>query len=165
MLWHHCLNNQTVLGKLSQACSSWDLGLSFETILKVLVLKLHILVFSSLYWQSFTWRKHGSSVKKGKATRLQSVGFRSWSWFLAVSLQVIRVINLAVGCHYIARPAVTLATLKRAATNFAAWWTEAQWVWTVCLRLLPDSIATAIWTWALLHPSPACWPLGYRATQ
>jgi len=33
-----------------------------------------------------------------------------------------------------ARPAVTPATLKRAATNFAAWWTEAQWVWTVCLR-------------------------------
>ena len=27
-----------------------------------------------------------------------------------------------------ARPAVTLATLKRAATNFAAWWTQAQWV-------------------------------------
>jgi len=32
-----------------------------------------------------------------------------------------------------ARPAVTPATLKRAATNFAAWWTEARWVWTVCL--------------------------------
>jgi len=28
-----------------------------------------------------------------------------------------------------ARPAVTPATLKRAATNFAAWWTEAQWEW------------------------------------
>ena len=27
-----------------------------------------------------------------------------------------------------ARPAVTLATLKRAATSFAAWWTEARWV-------------------------------------
>ena len=27
-----------------------------------------------------------------------------------------------------ARPAVTPATLKRAATNFAAWRTEAQWV-------------------------------------
>jgi len=27
-----------------------------------------------------------------------------------------------------ARTAVTPATLKRAATNFAAWWTEAQWV-------------------------------------
>ena len=44
------------------------------------------------------------------------------------------------------RPAVTPATLKRAATSFAAWWTEARWVWTVCLRLLPDSVATAIWT-------------------
>jgi len=43
-------------------------------------------------------------------------------------------------------PADTPATLKRAATNFAAWWTEAQWVWTVCLRLLPDSVVTAIWT-------------------
>jgi len=47
-----------------------------------------------------------------------------------------------------ATPAVTPATLKRAATNFAAWWTGAQWVWTVCLRLLPDSITTAIWTQA-----------------
>ena len=26
-----------------------------------------------------------------------------------------------------ARPAVTLATRKRAAASFAAWWTEAQW--------------------------------------
>ena len=34
------------------------------------------------------------------------------------------------------RPAVTLATLKRAATNFTACWTEAQQLWTVCLRLL-----------------------------
>jgi len=34
-----------------------------------------------------------------------------------------------------ARPAVTPTILKRAATNFAAWWTEAQWLWTVCLRL------------------------------
>ena len=54
-----------------------------------------------------------------------------------------------------ARPAVTLTTLKTAATNFAAWWTEAQWVWTVCLRLLPDSVTTAIWTRALLRLSPA----------
>jgi len=27
-----------------------------------------------------------------------------------------------------ARPAVIPATLKRAATNFAAWWAEARWV-------------------------------------
>ena len=33
-------------------------------------------------------------------TRLPSVGFRSWSRFLAVSLQVTCVINPAVGCHY-----------------------------------------------------------------
>ena len=55
-----------------------------------------------------------------------------------------------------ARPAVTPATLKRADTSFAAWWTEARWVWTVCLRLFPDSLAAAIWTRALLHLSPAC---------
>ena len=61
-----------------------------------------------------------------------------------------------------ARSAVTLATVKRAAINFAAWWTEARWVWTVCLRLLPDSVATAIWTRAVLRPSPARYLLGYR---
>jgi len=33
-------------------------------------------------------------------TRLPSVGFRSWSRFLAVSLQVTWVINPTVGCHY-----------------------------------------------------------------
>jgi len=44
-----------------------------------------------------------------------------------------------------ARPAVTLATLKRAATNFNAWRIEhTQWVSTVCLRQLPDSVAAAI---------------------
>ena len=33
-------------------------------------------------------------------TRLPSVGFRSWSQLLAVSLQMRWVINPAVGCHY-----------------------------------------------------------------
>ena len=33
-------------------------------------------------------------------TRLLSVGFRSWSWFLAVSLQVTWVIKPAEGGHY-----------------------------------------------------------------
>jgi len=41
------------------------------------------------------------------------------------------------------RPAVTPTTLKRAATNFAAWGTEAQWVWAVCVRL---SASRLIWT-------------------
>ena len=47
-----------------------------------------------------------------------------------------------------ARPTVTLTTLKRAAANFTNWWTEARWVWTVCLRLLPGSVVAAIWTQA-----------------
>jgi len=39
-------------------------------------------------------------IKKVAHPRLPSVGFRSWSRFLAVSLQVMWVINPAVGCHY-----------------------------------------------------------------
>jgi len=42
---------------------------------------------------------HGNRVKVAH-TRLPSIGFRSWSRFLAVSLQVMWVINQAVGCHY-----------------------------------------------------------------
>ena len=91
------------------------------------------------------WRK---KVKVAH-TRL-FVGFRSWSRFLAVSLQVTWVINPAVGCHYFP-PA---ATLKRAATSFAARWTEAWSVWAVCLRLLPDSVTASIWTRALQRLSP-----------
>ena len=83
--------------------------------------------------------------KEAAHIRLRSVGFRSWSRFSAVSLQVMRVIKTPLklrpyGAIQIclllllllsARPAVTPTTLKRAATNFAAWWTEARWVWTV----------------------------------
>jgi len=45
---------------------------------------------------------HGRSVVKVKVadTRLLSVGFWSQSRFLAVSLQVMRVINSPVGCYY-----------------------------------------------------------------
>ena len=41
-----------------------------------------------------------SRCKKVADTQLPSVGFRSRSRFLAVSLHVAWVINLAVGCHY-----------------------------------------------------------------
>ena len=40
---------------------------------------------------------------KADRTRLPSVGFRSWSRFLAVSLHVTWVVNPAVGCHYFPR--------------------------------------------------------------
>ena len=53
-------------------------------------------------WPPHTVQCICTSHKKIKAahTRLPSVGFRSWSRFLAVSLQVTWVINPAVGCHY-----------------------------------------------------------------
>ena len=74
------------------------------------------------------------------------VGFRSWSRFLAVSLQVTWVINPAVGCHYFP-PGLLLSPQPLRGLLFLLW-TEAQRVWAVCLRLLPDTVATAIWTWA-----------------
>ena len=74
-------------------------------------------------------------LKKVKVahTRLPSVGFRSWSWFFAVSLQVTWVINPAVGCHYFP-PGLQLPPqpLRGLLPFFSAWWTESQWVWTVC---------------------------------
>ena len=72
-----------------------------------------------------------AGLKNIAHTRLPSVGFQNWSRFLAVSLQVTWVINPAVDFTFRqACTAVTLATLKRAATNFAAWWTVARWGWT-----------------------------------
>ena len=48
---------------------------------------------------SVRWRS-GFVLKMVAHTRLPSVGFRNWSRFLAVNLQVTWVINPAVGCHY-----------------------------------------------------------------
>ena len=100
------------------------------------------------------------ATKKVKVAhaRLPSVRFRSWSRsrFLAASLQATWVINPAVGCHYFP-PGLQLPPqpLKGLLPVFAACWTEARWVWTVCLRLLPDSVAAAIWTQTILRLSPA----------
>ena len=52
------------------------------------------------HWVTLVCISHNLVVKKVAHTRLPTVGFRSWSWFLAVSLQVTWVINPAVGCHY-----------------------------------------------------------------
>ena len=53
----------------------------------------------SLYLPNNTTVYTSKKVKVAH-TRLQSVGFRSWSWFFAVSMQVTWVINPAVVCRY-----------------------------------------------------------------
>ena len=50
--------------------------------------------------QESIWQINSEKKVKLAHTRLQSVGFRSWSRFLAVSLQVMWVINPAVGYNY-----------------------------------------------------------------
>ena len=47
-----------------------------------------------------TQYNNSGTGKKVSQTRLPSAGFRRWSRFLAVSLQLTLVINLAVGSHY-----------------------------------------------------------------
>ena len=113
---------------------------------------LRLLQRASVCQQTMKRNSERLQSKKIKVvhTRLPSVGFRSWSRFLAVSLQVTWVINPAVGCHYFPPgPQLPPQPLR----SFAAWWTI--WVWTVCLRRFSDSVAAAIWTQALLRLSPA----------
>jgi len=53
-------------------------------------------------FKSLLLSNNATVLKKVKVAhnRLPSIGFRSWSRFLAVSLQVTWIINPAVGCHY-----------------------------------------------------------------
>jgi len=70
-------------------------------------------------------------------------------------LQVMWVINLTAGCHhFLPGPQLPSQPLRGLLPISAAWWTEARRVWAVCVRLLPDSVASAIWTQALLCLSP-----------
>ena len=59
----------------------------------------HLIHTVVLAFSNCAYLVEGKKVKVAH-TRLPSVGFRSWSRFLAVSLQVTWVINPAVGCHY-----------------------------------------------------------------
>jgi len=113
------------------------------------------------------------SAKKVKVahTRLPSVEFRSWSQFLAVSLQVTWVINPTVGCRYFP-PGLQLPPQHlRGLLLILLLGEEAQWVWAVCLRLLPDSIATGIWTRTFCarvqhaNHSPTEPPIGWAEEQ
>jgi len=90
--WPLTLNITTTTKTAMQLAISWE---------KKFALLLSITLNLS---SKRTYSKHSAfrNIKKIKVahTRLPSVGFRSWSRCLAVSLQVMWVINQAVGCHY-----------------------------------------------------------------
>ena len=53
-----------------------------------------------LHGESWKTKCSCSTLKGGRYSITECIGFRSWSLFLAVSLQVTWVINPVVGCHY-----------------------------------------------------------------
>jgi len=70
-------------------------------LLWILYVTLHSSIFCCLCNCGVLCAAFGRNKKVMIAhTRSPSVGFLSWSRFLAVSLQVTWVINSAVGCHY-----------------------------------------------------------------
>ena len=89
--------------------------------------------------------------KKVAHTRLPSVGFRSWSRFLAVSLQVTWVINPAVGCYYFP-PGLQLHPQPLRGLLPVLLLGEQRH--SLPKTVTRHSVATAIWTQALLHLSP-----------
>jgi len=80
------------------ALSSKIVFVFFSFVLYVIL----ILLFMFIIWCASVASNKYYIHKKVKVghTRLPSIGFRSWSRFLAVSLQVTRVMNPAVGCQY-----------------------------------------------------------------
>jgi len=92
------------------------------------------------YWNPFSMYQYVMSLhKKVKVahTWLPSIGSR-WSQFLAVSLQMTRVINLVVGCHYFP-PGLQLPSQplrKLLATNFCCLVNTA----TMCVNSLPKTV-------------------------
>ena len=96
-------------------------------------------------------------MAKVARTRLPTVGFRSWSRFFAVSLQVTWVINPAVGCHYFP-PGPQLPSQPLRGLLPISLLGEQR---PMGVNSLPKtvtrhySVAAAIWTQALLRLSPA----------
>jgi len=82
-------------------------------------------------------------------TRLASVGFRSWSRFLAVNLQVTWVINPAVGCHYF-RPGLQLPSqpLKGLLPILLLGEQRHEGCEQFAQDCYPTALPAAIWTWA-----------------
>ena len=81
-------------------------------------------VFRRVGFENLQLRMLQCKKVKVARTELPSIGLRSWSQIFAVSQQVTWVINPAIDRLLLlsARSAVTPETVRRAASNFAAWW-------------------------------------------
>jgi len=94
-------------------------------------------------------------------TQLQSLGFRSWSRFLAVSLQVTWVINPAVGCHYFPPDLQLPPQLLRALlTNFCCLVNRGM----MGVNSLPKAVTRQHCDWDL-NPSPSVPASGMLTTR
>jgi len=111
------------------------------------------------------WRWVPAKKVKVAHTRLPSIGFRSWSRYFAVSLQVTWVINPALGCHYFP-PGLQLPPQPLRWLLPVLLFGEqrhngcAQFASKTVTRQRRDCDLTR----ALLRLSPARWPLGYDST-
>ena len=88
-------------------------------------------------------------------TRLPSVGFRSWSRFLAVSLQVTWVINLAVSCHYFPPGLQLLSQPLKGYLNchqFRCLVNRG----TMGVNSLPKTVSRQRTSWLRFEPGPFC---------
>ena len=93
--------------------------------------------------------------KKVAHTRLPSVGFRSWSCFLAVSLQETWVINPAVGCHYFPPCLQLRSQPDPRCYQFSCLVNMGTMGVNSLHKTVTRSVAAAIWTQALLRLSQA----------
>ena len=78
---------------------------------------------------STRWRQKSTGIKKGKGSPYSITERRVPELIPVLGSQPAGDVNHKPGGRLpvlSARPAVTLATLKRAATSFAAWWTEVR---------------------------------------
>jgi len=89
--WYRCvLSDAAVVGVLMQEMPTVKASCQFL---------VSLLDFTLNFQKTSQVAEQNKKVKVAHS-RLLSVGFQSWSRFLAVSLQVMWVINPTVGCHY-----------------------------------------------------------------
>jgi len=123
---------------------------------KVTLLQCSVTPQVTVVW----WLVHLTAVWEVKMvahTRLPSIGFRSWSRFLAVSLQVMSVINPTVGCHYFP-PGLQLPCKPKEEGGYQFCCLVNRG--TMGVNSLPKTVTRqrhdCDWNPGLLHLTPAC---------